>query len=66
MTRKRAKQPKPQIQTATEGIVYDRETGDFAVYLDGELIAFARNYLEGDATLNAIKAERAKMAQEAK
>ena len=62
-TRKRT--PKKQIQTVTEGIQYDPETRDFAVYLDGQIVAFARNYLEGETTLNAIKAERAKMAQEA-
>lgn len=63
-TRKRA--PKKPIQTVTEGIVYDRETGDFSVYLDGELIGFARNYLEGDAMLNAVKSEIAKLRKEGK
>lgn len=61
-TRKRT--PKKPIQTVTEGIQYDPETRDFAVYLDGELIGFARSYREGDAMLNAVKSEIAKLRKE--
>ena len=33
-------------------IRYDRETRDYAMYLNGELIGFARNYQEAEDALN--------------
>jgi hypothetical protein len=35
-------------------IVYDRETHDYAMYLDGELVGFARNYHEAEVTLDQL------------
>lgn len=35
-------------------IVYDPETRDFAVYLDGELMGFARNYHEAEVMLDEL------------
>ena len=35
-------------------IVYDRETKDFAMYLDGELVGFARTYHEAEVTLDQL------------
>lgn len=35
-------------------IVYDRATRDYAMYLDDELIGFARNYHEAEITLDRI------------
>ena len=35
-------------------IVYDKETGDFAMYLDGELVGFARTYHEAEITLDQL------------
>jgi hypothetical protein len=35
-------------------IVYDRETHDFAMYLDGELVGFARTYHEAEVTLDQL------------
>ena len=35
-------------------IVYDRETRDYAMYLDGELAGFARTYHEGEVTLDQL------------
>lgn len=35
-------------------IVYDRETRDFAFYIDGELIGFARTYQEAEAALDDL------------
>ena len=35
-------------------IVYDRKTGDFAMYINGELIGFAPTYLQGEARLNKL------------
>ncbi len=32
-------------------IVYDQEMHDFAMYLDGELVGFARTYEEAEQTL---------------
>lgn len=35
-------------------IVYDRETRDFAMYLDGELVGYARTYREAEITLEQL------------
>jgi hypothetical protein len=35
-------------------IVYDPETRDFAMYLDGELVGFARTYQEAETTLDQL------------
>lgn len=35
-------------------IVYDREARDYALYLDSELIGFARTYGEADTTLDTL------------
>lgn len=35
-------------------IVYDYERHDFAMYLDGELVGFARTYGEAETTLDQI------------
>ncbi len=35
-------------------IIYDPETRDFAMYLDGELVGFARTYQEAEETLNEL------------
>lgn len=35
-------------------IAYDRETRDFAMYLDGELVGFARTYHEAEVTLDQL------------
>jgi hypothetical protein len=38
-------------------IVYDRETHDYAMYLDGELVGFARTYHEAEITLDQLVLE---------
>lgn len=35
-------------------IVYDRATRDYAMYLDGELVGFARTYHEAEVTLDRL------------
>lgn len=35
-------------------IVYDRETHDYAMYLDGELVGFARTYPEAEVILDEL------------
>lgn len=35
-------------------IIYDSESRDFAMYLDGELVGFARTYQEAEATLDQL------------
>lgn len=35
-------------------IAYDPETRDFAMYLDGELVGFARTYQEAEVTLDEL------------
>lgn len=35
-------------------IIYDPETRDFAMYLDGELVGFARTYQDAEQTLDEI------------
>jgi hypothetical protein len=35
-------------------IKFDRATKDFAMFLDGELVGYARTYLEAEVTLNQL------------
>lgn len=35
-------------------IVYDRDTHDYAMYLDGDLVGFARSYHEAEVTLDQL------------
>lgn len=35
-------------------IIYDPEVREFAMYLDGELVGFARTYYEAEQTLDAL------------
>lgn len=38
-------------------IVYDRETHDYAMYLDEELVGFARTHAEAEMTLDHLVLE---------
>ncbi len=38
-------------------IIYDYETHDYACYLDGELVGFARTYHEAEVTLDQMTME---------
>lgn len=40
--------------TYTKEIVYDRESRDYALYLNKELVGFARTYQEGETTLDQL------------
>lgn len=40
-----------------KAVIYDPETGDWAMYLDGELVGFARTYDEAEVTLDQLVAE---------
>jgi X-X-X-Leu-X-X-Gly heptad repeat protein len=44
----------PHSTTLAKSIVYDPETGDHAMYLDGELIGFARTHQEVQTTLDKL------------
>lgn len=35
-------------------IVYDRDTRDYAMFLDGELVGYARTYHEAEITLDQL------------
>lgn len=35
-------------------IIFDRVTRDYALYLDGELVGFARSYHEAEITLDQL------------
>jgi hypothetical protein len=37
-----------------KAIVYTRETRDYAMYLDGELVGFARTYHEAEVALDQL------------
>ena len=37
-----------------KNIEYNRSTHDYGMYLDGELIGFARTYQEAEVTLNQL------------
>lgn len=42
-------------------IVYCPQSRDFALYLEGELVGFARTYADGEATLDSLISEIARM-----
>jgi hypothetical protein len=44
----------PRDATYRKEILYDRETRDYACYLDGELVFFARTYQEAESTLDQL------------
>ena len=44
----------PVINPMGKTINYDRGTGDFALYLDGELVGYAPTYLDGETRLNQL------------
>lgn len=37
-----------------KNIVFDRESRDYAMYLDGELVGFSRTYYEAEVTLDQL------------
>jgi hypothetical protein len=45
---------KPRATMYEKSIVYDRLTRDYGMYLDGELVGFARNYHEAEVTLDQL------------
>lgn len=45
------------MPTYAKEIVYDFQCGDFALYLEDELVGYARSYLEGDQILDAMIAD---------
>lgn len=44
-------------------IAYDRDAHDWAMYLDGELVGFARTYHEAEVTLDQLVFELMNMAR---
>lgn len=38
-------------------IMYNRDTRDFAIYLDGSLVGYAPSYLEAEAVLDQLLME---------
>ena len=38
-------------------IMYDRTTRDFAIYVENELVGYARSYLEAEAVLDQLRME---------
>lgn len=40
----------------TKEIVYDRISHDFALYLDGAIVGYARSYVDGERTLDELVA----------
>lgn len=40
-----------------KNIMYSRNTQDFAIYLDGVLVGYARSYLEAEAVLDQLMME---------
>jgi hypothetical protein len=44
--------------------MYDRSTRDFAIYVDGELIGYARSYLEAEAVLDQLYMEILRVAHD--
>lgn len=48
--------------THCKEIKFDRETLDFALFLDGQLVGYARSYQEGETRLDALVYELARRA----
>lgn len=44
----------PTVAAFDKQTIYDPETRDFAMYLDGELVGFARTNREAEDTLDAL------------
>jgi hypothetical protein len=44
----------PRATMYQKSIAYDRETRDYAMRLDGELVGFARTYHEAEVTLDSL------------
>jgi len=40
-----------------KNIMYSRDTRDFAMYLDGQLVGYAQSYLEAEAVLDQLMME---------
>lgn len=38
-------------------IIFDRETGDYALYLSGDLVGFAKDYVTGENMLDQLVSE---------
>jgi hypothetical protein len=48
-----------QTATTFEKVIrYDRKSRDYAMYLDGELIGFARTHHEAEVTLDQVAFDR--------
>jgi hypothetical protein len=47
----------PSAPALARAIVYDRETHDYAMYLDGDLVGYARTYHDAERSLDALVAE---------
>ena len=45
-------------------IVFDRQTRDYTMYLDGELVGFARTYHEAEVTLDQYVYDRSTHGQQ--
>ncbi|HMO58725.1 MAG TPA: hypothetical protein PKA05_15100 [Roseiflexaceae bacterium] len=41
-------------KTFQKEIIFNRDTHDFAMYLDGELVGFARTYREAEVALDQL------------
>jgi len=48
----------PVINPVGKTINYDRGTGDFGLYLDGELVGYAPSYFDGETRLNQLVYDR--------
>ncbi len=48
----------PVINPVGKTITYDRVTGDFGLYLDGELVGYAPSYFDGETRLNQLVYDR--------
>jgi hypothetical protein len=49
-----AAESKPRATMYQKEIKYDRLSRDYAMYLDGELVGFARNYHDGEVELDQL------------
>jgi hypothetical protein len=53
-----AKAHSTTIPTEGKAIIYDRETKDFACYLEGQFIGYARTYFDAETKINKLAYEQ--------
>lgn len=49
MKTRKPRKTSTELKTTRDGIIFDRETGDFAVYANGQLLGYRASYPEAES-----------------